>query len=354
VGAEVISKCDARCLDYSSSACDCDLVKFLEGIPDNKKYVMGVKGIGGEQRLKLLERMLEGLQKQGVLLRVLSTSSGHINSTNWATFIARYLELASPILANAFPIERIITLDDPGDDIAADKGGTCEEFLTALRWSPHNGILVDDSPTNIATAEGKVDWLQVTPREGIAADALQFLAKRARVGNRSVRASPITKNAVPKKKDRVAIKKTKRVSIVVTQTSAYCGGAAPTEEILKQLQVPRPLPNWKLLFYRADVKLQERRGKPESAVTNENGLIRISLEPLPNNLVYCVVEESKGGELIVPPDHEHTKYDKKCLERQHSSCDFVLTTANTTATINFPSYCTWGTPCVHYTGSLPS
>jgi len=246
-------------------------------------------------------------------------------------------------------------LADPGDGIPADKGQACATFLSSQGWSAHNGILIDDSPTNIATAQGKVDWLQVTPREGIASDALQFLSQRARMGNRPKKSPVASKRRIKaaETKAKATGKTTKGISILVTSTSAYCGGAAPTEFILKQLQLAQPIANFTLLFYRADAKLQKRRGQPQSATSDDNGLVQMNLKPLPAGLVYCVVSEAKAGNLVVPPDNEYNKYDKQCLQKQHSTCDLILTSDNTTAKVNFPSYCSWGTPCIHFTGPLP-
>jgi len=122
--------------------------------------------------------------------------------------------------------------------------------------------------------------------------------------------------------------------------------------MLKQLQIPVPVPSFKLLFYRVDIKLQKKLGEPEFAVSNKYGLVHVTLDPS-SNVYYCVMEESKALPLVVPPDDGNTKYDKKCLEKQQSTCDLILTTANANVSVNFPSYCPWGTPCIHYTGPLP-
>jgi hypothetical protein len=324
---------------------------FLEDMRNNKKYVRGASGLGGEERIRKLEQVLQELQKREISLWVLSTSWGHINASNWAAFIAKYFEIASPILARAFPIERIIALNDPGESIAADKAATALDFLSALGWNRHNGLLVDDSPSNIAKAEGKLDWLQVAPREGLAPDALDFLAKRARASSPT---AVVSKKIVEVAARRtLPNKRTQSVSILVTRTSAYCKAAAPTEEILKRLRTPVPLPDWKLFFYRADVKLQKRYGDPEIGVSNAQGRIHIDLDLLPANVIYCVVQETKSEALVISANNDHTKYDRKCLEEEHASCDFILTAENATVSMNFPSYCSWGTPCVHYSGPFP-
>lgn len=348
VGEEVTNLCDSQCLNYSAVSCNCNLASFLDIIPFS--YVS--EGLGGAARIRTLENAFIQLQQRGVSLQVLSTSWGLISSDNWRDFIARYFQIASPILGGFLTSNNIISLADPGEGISADKGAAAYTFLQRRGLNPHNGILVDDSPSNILRAQGKVDWLQVSPSEGVAADALNFLVSRAGKGTRPSSLLGTGRRLLARNK--LANNGKIRYSLLVTRSLSYCGGAAPSEEILQDLRTPQPLPDWKLLFYRADAILQRREGEPKVAVSNQNGFVRVALDVLPSNSIYCVVEESKSRDLIVPPNDGCAKYDQNCLQKQHDTCDFVLTAENTTATLNFPTYCSWATPCINYTGPLPA
>ena len=66
------------------------------------------------------------------------------------------------------------------------------------------------------------------------------------------------------------------VSILVTSTQSYCGGARPTDEMMQELNTPKPLPEKKLYI---------RKGKENSlkepiikeVVTNAAGKIDLKI-----------------------------------------------------------------------------
>jgi len=181
-----LNLCDPSCSTYNQSMpCNCNgtnqlgdyfvanhLAQALNG-SDNK-------GINGTDRRDRLIQMMQLLTSRGIKLHVLSTAWYSVGHAAWAYFIDKVMNAAG--LGAYLNISNIIALDDPGQSIAADKGSAAQAVLNASNWTKHQGILVDDSPTNIITASaagGRVDWLQVTPRSGIALDAIVWLETRA-------------------------------------------------------------------------------------------------------------------------------------------------------------------------------
>jgi len=117
------------------------------------------------------------LQSLGIEIKVVSTSWYSLNAANWAYFISKVFDVAN--LTSFVPLASILTLDDPGAGIAANKGALMAAYLSGKNWSIHDGLFVDDSPSNINSANGTVDWLLVAPRTGLAVNQLEYIESRA-------------------------------------------------------------------------------------------------------------------------------------------------------------------------------
>lgn len=141
------------------------------------------------------------------------------------------------------------------------------------------------------------------------------------------------------------------VSGMVTQTVSYCGGAAPTQVELDELSKPRPLKG-KLLFLK-----QGNVNDPDSKiitriVTDEKG--KFSLQLPEGN--YCIVEEYKTKELVIPPSTSIAIYDETCLRDTYKKCDYSFTIKGSNIsniTLNYHESCPWAKPCMDYSGPLP-
>ncbi len=60
-------------------------------------------------------------------------------------------------------------------------------------------------------------------------------------------------------------------SFEITYTQSYCGGVEPTQEMLNEANTPKPYSNYTLFF-------KNKKGKIDSATTNDKGLIFIKLK----------------------------------------------------------------------------
>ena len=147
----------------------------------------------------------------------------------------------------------------------------------------------------------------------------------------------------------------------VVQTSAYCGGAAPTQEILDEFEREKPYPDKILYIKDGDVNLFSKPIIKELA-SDKDGNFEISL---PQGK-YCIIEQIKKDELKIPDYTEINKIyeqqgqplqyrvDEQCFKDWWKTCDKILVVENQDIkdfVIKFGHSCGW--PCVSG-GPLPS
>jgi len=185
-GNHCIALCDINCVGYNTSRpCTCNASNVLGDFLVNNysAAVLGgpdMLGINGTDRRDRLLQTFQTLTANGVQLKVLSTSWYSIGHDAWAYFLEKFFVVAG--LDGYLNASNIIALDDPGACCAADKGSAAQLVLNNSGWTMHQGLLVDDSPSNIGKAlccGGRVDALEVTPRSGIAVDGLQWIESRS-------------------------------------------------------------------------------------------------------------------------------------------------------------------------------
>ena len=114
------------------------------------------------------------------------------------------------------------------------------------------------------------------------------------------------------------------VSGRVVQTSEYCGGAAPTEEMLESLRKEKPFPH-KELFIRAGTLNKYSRPIVQKFTSDAEGSFKIALPPGD----YCVVDASKKDELKIPATAKGNPKEGEsraaCLQKWYRACDKTLT-----------------------------
>ncbi len=124
-----------------------------------------------------------------------------------------------------------------------------------------------------------------------------------------------------------------KVSGRVVQTSDYCGGANPTEEMLEYLRKERPLAN-KQLFIREGISNTLEKPVLQTFTSDAEGNFEVSL--LPGD--YCVIEENKKDALKMPDvpkgkqlpgraqkiDPKSRVVNEECLRQWWQACDKLL------------------------------
>ena len=167
---------------------------------------------------------------------------------------------------------------------------------------------------------GDISWLRKPSPSALTPSEPAFASRASLVPAAMTDPAATPSSAEPPAR-KAAGKRT--VSGKVVETSDYCGGAAPTEEILAALRQEKPFPN-KELFVRAGAVNETSRPILQKFASDAQGNFTISL--LPGD--YCVVEGDKKDRLKVS---ESAKGNQKeaasqaaCLEKWRRTCDKTL------------------------------
>lgn len=142
-----------------------------------------------------------------------------------------------------------------------------------------------------------------------------------------------------------------QVAGVLTQTSSYCGGAAPPEQVLKKLATPSPFPAKK--FYVRSGKVNSTKAKTVAHfVTDENGMFSLQLPP---GTYSIIVEEQLEPLDIKKLETPQFKADEKCLQQWWIKPFYLLVVKDhdiTTLSFNIHHTCftEHDMPCLQYIG----
>ncbi|MCE2963800.1 MAG: hypothetical protein ACK5UE_03475 [Chitinophagales bacterium] len=151
------------------------------------------------------------------------------------------------------------------------------------------------------------------------------------------------------------------VTLHITQTVQWCGGARPTEEMEKEFNTPKPYPNYNLFIRKDSNDLSKH--PLFSIQTNESGKFTLKLPPGK----YVVVDEWKKNDSTFKSTIEKYKnetsntgpIDTNCYKYFVSSPDFVIIVPKKSSRPiqvkhNYHKLCNWsGAPCVEFRGPYP-
>ena len=114
--------------------------------------------------------------------------------------------------------------------------------------------------------------------------------------------------------------KSTSVQVKVTETRHYCGGAAPSEDILQQLATPNPKINFSL--HVRPGSSNDFEAKAISAMTNEQGMANFELEAGS----YCLVlDEKKDEPKAENYQAQFLQIDTECLPQWGQKCELSFT-----------------------------
>jgi hypothetical protein len=146
-----------------------------------------------------------------------------------------------------------------------------------------------------------------------------------------------------------------KISGQITQTNAYCGGAAPTEEMEKEFRKKHPLPGRKL-YLRAGI--QNDVSKPLVAETVSNALGGFEFDVPAGS--YCLITEEKfeAKEHKAPEQWGVRFQGEACLKEWMQACDQVIIVTDRSVShleINKYQRCFIQTdnPCYAWDGPMP-
>jgi hypothetical protein len=137
----------------------------------------------------------------------------------------------------------------------------------------------------------------------------------------------------------------KTINVTFTYIQPYCGGARPSEEMLREAEKPKPYSN-------KTVMCVSTKGRIDSAKTDENGKARFKLKK-GSYLVY----ESWRYYLYTPFNIPIESFDRECLksEWQKATCKIVVDrkAANVVGLHPIVVPCSWNAPCLLEQGPVP-
>jgi hypothetical protein len=150
------------------------------------------------------------------------------------------------------------------------------------------------------------------------------------------------------------------VEFHLQKTATYCGGARPSDEMLAELSIPKPLADYQFYIKAGDVN------DPDvpalfSSFTDDAGLAYVPLKPGK----YLVVFEDKQDwtqynawkKMYSESSSNHSPIDTTCLLQWIKQPEFVFeVVADSACKVEFTKVqkCFWNeVPCLDYTGSIP-
>lgn len=180
-GAIILDICDPDC---SYERCKCDragkLTKALLAMDEKDRNEALMTTFGGQDRLDRLRQHLVDSEARCIKRYMVSTSWYTVPGKDWGDFIFETLKLVG--LEKFFPRENILTLADPGEGMAADKGSVIADKLAELGLAVEEAIFMDDSKGNFLSAvQGtlKAEMIYVQPRAGLDSDAFSYVEMRS-------------------------------------------------------------------------------------------------------------------------------------------------------------------------------
>jgi hypothetical protein len=138
----------------------------------------------------------------------------------------------------------------------------------------------------------------------------------------------------------------------VTSTHDYCGGAAPSPEILKDLNTENPVSK-KVLFIKIGTQNNPKSPVYKKIITDEQGQFTVQLQV---GQSYFFIEEWKVRPFSPPSNSTEITWDIQCLRERYLKPDFVLKVKkakNDIVKINFHIPCSYAPYCGTYSGPLP-
>lgn len=153
----------------------------------------------------------------------------------------------------------------------------------------------------------------------------------------------------------------KETTINLQYTNSYCGGAQPNDQILADLNKPKPFSD-QMIYVKQGSKNILSNPILDSAKTNATGDVRFNL----SQGTYCLIRKERVDKQYYNSLVEKYKIDTKnysrvdntCLDKWMAEVDFVFQVDEVNAK-NFEfvihNPCWWNSiPCVDYRGPLPN
>jgi len=157
------------CTDFDSN----DKMAMVKVIKGNDT----VTGILRSSLSKGIEDFLGELRSQGIIVKMVSTSWYPITADQWQ----EYLYHVSQILGLGFPKEDILTVDDPGPGLSADKGAKIRDDKQSTDGFLNTAMFADDSSGNIKSSIMVCNTLYMINRKGLSVADMEYIKASTRI-----------------------------------------------------------------------------------------------------------------------------------------------------------------------------
>jgi len=149
---------------------------------------------------------------------------------------------------------------------------------------------------------------------------------------------------------------TYKVSGTLTQSSNYCGGAAPSQEQLDWHHTPRPYQS--MIYVKKASDSHWEQAVIDSARTDENGYFEFWLEPGEYTVLLAEQNDKNYMNKVLASGNKYLMVDETCVRDWFSKGLFHVSVSNEFVedlNHNFSSACfvPYAIPCLTYTGPYP-
>ena len=114
---------------------------------------------------------LKELRSRNITVKIVSTSWYPITADQWQ----EYLYYVSDLLGLGFFKEEILTVDDPGPGLSADKGAKIREDKNLEEGYLDSAMFADDSSGNIKSALMVCNTLYIIKRKGLSITDMSYI-----------------------------------------------------------------------------------------------------------------------------------------------------------------------------------
>ena len=140
------------------------MVKIIDGNDTATEILVNSLSTG-------IANFLKNLRSNSISVKIVSTSWYPITADQWQ----EYLYYVSNLLGLGFVKEEILTVDDPGPGLSADKGAKIREDKNLEEGYLNTAMFADDSSGNIKSALMVCNTLYIIKRKGLSITDMSYI-----------------------------------------------------------------------------------------------------------------------------------------------------------------------------------
>ena len=140
------------------------MVKIIKGNDTATEILLNSLSTG-------IANFLKKLRSKSISVKIVSTSWYPITADQWQ----EYLYYVSNLLGLGFFKEEILTVDDPGPGLSADKGAKIREDKNLEEGYLDSAMFADDSSGNIKSALMVCNTLYLIERRGLSRRDMKYI-----------------------------------------------------------------------------------------------------------------------------------------------------------------------------------